>query len=82
MPDHDHVAEEAARLVAVARAEPGAGTTRGASITLRFTKGSDLLAWFERYGNDHDISRNRALLVALASFRAAVERGEAEGNHP
>jgi hypothetical protein len=79
MPDHGHLAEEAARLVAVAHAEPAARTTRGASITLRFAKGSDLLGWFERYGNDNDISRNRALLVALASFRAAVERGAAEG---
>ena len=76
----DYLAIEAARLVAVAQeAEQPA---RGATKSLRFAKGSDLLAWFEQYASDEHLSTNGAIIVALTAFRAAVERGRAEGNHP
>jgi hypothetical protein len=78
----DYLAAEAARLVAVAQAE-AEQPARGASKTLRFPKGSDLLAWFETYASDEHLSPNGAIIVALTAFRAAVERGRAEGrNHP
>ena len=76
----DHLAAEAARLVAVAQAEPQ--PARGPSVSLRFAKGSDLLAWYETYASESNLSTNGAIIVALTAFRAAVERGRAEGNHP
>ena len=78
----EYLADEAARLVAVAQAGPQPGTTRGPTKTLRFIKGSDLKDWFEQYGRDTGLSTNGALLLALEAFRAAVERGRAEGTHP
>jgi hypothetical protein len=79
LPDDDDVAEEATRLVSEQLAE-AAGATRGPSVTLRFAKGSDLLAWFEQYGAAHDLSRNGAMITALTVFRTAVERrARAEG---
>jgi hypothetical protein len=78
----DRVAAEARRLLAVAQAEPQ--QQRGPTKTVRFAKGSDLLAWYEAYASDSDsnLSTNGAILLALMTFRAAVERGERKENHP
>jgi hypothetical protein len=77
-PEPEQLAAEAARLVAVALAEP-AGTTRGATKTLRFAKGSDLKEWVEQYADEIGLSSNGAILLAIQVLRAAVERTRAEG---
>ena len=48
----------------------------GPSKTLRFRKGSDLLAWYQKHAADkHQGNLTEALLVGLAYYRAAVESG-------
>jgi hypothetical protein len=84
MPDDmaQRVAEEARRLLAVAQAEPHQ-SARGQTKTVRFAKGSDLLAWYESYASaSGNLSTNGAIVLALMTFRAAVERGERKENHP
>ena len=48
----------------------------GPSMTLRFHKGTDLLAWYRKHAvDDLKVSPNAALLIGLAYYRAAVESG-------
>jgi hypothetical protein len=47
----------------------------GPSKTLRFAKGTDLLAWYVKHAADEGISPNAAILIGLAYYRAAVESG-------
>lgn len=47
----------------------------GPSKTLRFAKGSDLLAWYRKHAADLEVSPNAALLIGLAYYRAAIESG-------
>lgn len=56
------------------RQEVPATTTRGPQKTIRFAKGSDLLAWYEALAEAEDLSTNGALIVALQEFRQARER--------
>ena len=51
----EHLDAEAARLMAVAQAAPQ--PARGATKTVRFAKGSDLLVWYERYASTNDLGK-------------------------
>lgn len=56
------------------RQEVPATTTRGPQKTIRFAKGSDLLAWYEHEAEEADVSTNGVLISALEEYRQARER--------
>lgn len=58
----------------MSRRQPPPGNTRGPQKTIRFAKGSDLLAWYEALAEAEDLSTNGALIVALQEFRQAREQ--------
>jgi hypothetical protein len=45
----------------------------GPSKTVRFRKGSDLLAWYTKHAADTGVSLTAALLVGLEHYRAATD---------
>jgi hypothetical protein len=47
----------------------------GPQLTLRFRKGSDLLAWYQQLAKDNGVSLTAALLVGLDHYRAAHDNG-------
>jgi hypothetical protein len=56
---------------------------RGAQKTIRFAKGSDLLAWYEQLAEETEgLTTNGALVFALEQYRAAIEGGAATQEPP
>jgi hypothetical protein len=47
----------------------------GPSMSLRFRKGSDLLAWYQQLADQNGVSLTAALLVGLDYYRAAHDNG-------
>jgi hypothetical protein len=47
----------------------------GPQLTLRFRKGTDLLAWYQQLADHNGVSLTEALLVGLDFYRAAHDNG-------